>query len=43
MACCRVNFTFKGEKGKVVPVHAMKAQRGSGGIALLILLNLGTR
>jgi hypothetical protein len=28
--------TIKG-KGKVVPVHAMKAYRGSRGIALLIL------
>jgi hypothetical protein len=29
-------------KGKVVPVHAMKAYRGSGGIAPFIL-NLSTR
>jgi hypothetical protein len=30
------------KKGKVVPVHAMKAHRGIGGIAVLIV-NRGTR
>ena len=31
----REPFVLKKGKGKVFPVHAMKAQRGSGGIALL--------
>jgi hypothetical protein len=32
----------EGTKGKVVPVHAMKAYRGSSGLGPLIL-NLGAR